>query len=168
MDKKHILLSFLLAFIIVVSAGIYFWSTQNQTTGGLQNTVLFSAIKGCAQTEKSVATGMGERALVDETGEEKAPKIEVNGNEIKYSRAINNQCCRTVEIQKEISSSAITIYEYWSGIGCRCICFSEIEAVLKNVPAGTYAVNVYEKGIKPGETELMEPKLIITQNVTIE
>lgn len=99
---------------------------------------------------------------------EREPKIEVNGDEIIYLRAISHLCCRKAEIQKEAGNSVINIYEMWSGEGCRCMCFSKIEARLQNVPSGSYTVNVYEKGTKPGSKEPMEQTLIISQEVVVE
>jgi hypothetical protein len=120
---------------------------------------LSSLVKGCAETDK----GMETRGA-DET--ERAPSITISGNQINYSRAINHQCCRKAVIEKEISGSAINIFEVWSGEGCRCICFSEIEATLENIPAGHYAVNVYEKGTKPDGTS-MEQATIISKEIDV-
>lgn len=141
-------------------------TTQTQPTpapaNNLQNITLSLLVKGCAETDKGMATkAFGE-------GIEQKPKIEVNGNEVLYSRAINHLCCRKAEIEKEIQNSVINIYEVWSGIGCKCMCFSEIGAKLSNVPSGTYAVNIYEKGTKPGSEEPMEQKLIISQNIVVQ
>jgi len=117
-------------------------------------------VKGCAETESSTAT--------KSSGTEKEPKIEMVGNKIIYSRAINNQCCRQAVMEKETKDNTINIYEVWSGVGCKCICFSEIEATIDNIPEGHYAVNVYEKGIKPGDNnEPMEQKLIIAKEVDV-
>ena len=164
MNNKIILL-LVLVVIIVGIAGIYFWQNPMQpvTSPNLQNMILLPSVKGCAETDKGMATKeFG-------GGTEQEPKIEVIGNEIVYSRAINHLCCRKVEIEKETEDSVINIYEVWSGVGCKCICFSEIEAKLQNVPAGTYTVNVYEKGVKPsGGNEPREEKLIISEEVTVQ
>lgn len=127
-----------------------------------QKIVLLPLIKGCAETDKGMATkSFGEEI-------ERSPSIEVTGNEIKYSRAINHLCCRKADIQKEINNSVINIFEVWDGVGCKCMCFSEIEATLTNIPSGDYTVNVYETGIKPGDGEPMEQELIITQEINIK
>jgi hypothetical protein len=120
---------------------------------------LSSSIKGCAESDRGMATTYGEE-------KEQEPKIEVTGNEIDYSRAINHTCCRKVDMQKEITGSSINIFEVWSGSGCYCMCFSNIGAKLTNIPVGHYTVNVYEKGTQPGgNNEPMEQKLIISQSV---
>jgi hypothetical protein len=150
--------SLIVTFCLITIAGIYWTWQQTQQQTQSQNFILFPSVKGCAETE----SGMSTKALGQT---EREPKIEVDGNEILYSRAINHLCCRKVEIEKEIENS-INIYEVWSGIGCKCICFSEIEARIKNVPPGNYTVNVYEKGTEPGG-EPMEQKLIISKNVVI-
>lgn len=163
MNNKIILPS-VLVIVIIGIAGIYFWQTSMQPTtpSNLQNIILSPLVKGCAETDKGMAIkSIGE-------GTEQEPKIEVNGNEALYSRAISHLCCRKAEIEKETENSVINIYEVWSGIGCKCMCFSEIEAKLQNVPSGTYKVNVYEKGTQPGSKEPMEQKLIISQNIVVQ
>jgi hypothetical protein len=127
-----------------------------------ENITLLSSVKGCAETEKGTTT----KSFGKET--EKEPIIKVNGNNVVYSRALNHLCCRKAEIEKEIGDFTINIYEVWSGVGCKCMCFSEIEAKLKNIPSGTYKVNVYEKGTKPGSDDPMEQTLIISDEVTIQ
>ena len=156
-----------LAFVVVIAGiiGIYFWQipTQPTTPSNLQNIILLPLVKGCAETDKGMTTkSFGERA-------EQEPKIEIVGNQIIYSRALNHLCCRKAEIEKETEYSIINIYEVWSGVGCKCMCFSEIEAKLENVPPGRYTVNVYEKGVKPGGgNKPMEEKLIISKEVTVQ
>ncbi|MBU3934444.1 hypothetical protein KKC00_00515 [Patescibacteria group bacterium] len=121
------------------------------------------SVKGCAESDQ----GMAIKELSG--GIEQEAKIEVLGNQIKYSRAIDHLCCRKADIEKEKENSIINIYEVWSGIGCKCMCFSEIEAILDNIPIGNYTVNVYEKGTQSGDNnEPMEQKLIISRGVDIK
>jgi len=127
-----------------------------------ENITLSSSVKGCAETKE----GTTAKSIGKET--EKEPTIKVNGNNVVYSRALNHLCCRKAEIEKEIDDFTINIYEIWTGIGCKCICFSEIEAKLKNIPSGTYKVNVYEKGTQPGTDEPMEQTLIISEEITVQ
>jgi hypothetical protein len=152
--------------IVIVTAGIigtYFWQTRPQSTTPLNlNSLAFTpTVTGCAETDK----GMASRSLGGTT--EQAPKIAVKGNQISYSRALNHLCCRKAEVSHKISGSAIDIYENWSGIGCRCQCFSEIKATLNNIPTGSYIISVYEQGTKPGSNEPLEQALIISQNIII-
>jgi len=122
--------------------------------------VLSSSIKGCAETDQGLATrGLNDDKLKD-------PAIEVIDGRLSYSRAINHTCCRKVEVQKNIEDSVINISEVWSGPSCRCICFSEISAILANIPAGNYTVNIFETGTQSDGTQ-MEAKLIITNEVNI-
>lgn len=154
------MLTLIFIVIIIGIIGIYFFQNQKNIIYSNQNIAFSYSVKGCAETDRGMAT--------KSINIEKEPNIEVFGNEIRYSRSINHLCCRKVEIYKEIENSVINIYEVWSGVGCRCICFSEIEAKLQNVPVGDYNINVYEKGTKPGSNELMEQKLIISKNITIK
>ena len=162
--NRIITLPLVLVIIVVGIAGIYFGQAPAQPTApsNLQNIVLSPSVKGCAETDNSMTT----KSIGGEAAQE--PKIEVIGNEIKYSRATNHLCCRKAEIEKETGGSVINIYEVWSGIGCKCICFSELAAKLQNVPSGTYTVNVYERGTQPGSEEPMEQKLIISQSIVVQ
>jgi hypothetical protein len=164
-------LSIVIILAVIVGAGALLYArrpekpyqpVEIQKTEKSEITLL-SSVKGCAESDQGMATkGFGE-------GIEQESKIEVLGNQIKYSRAINHLCCRKADIEKEKENSIINIYEVWSGIGCKCMCFSEIEAILDNVPIGNYTVNVYEKGTQPGDNnELMEQKLIMSQDVDIK
>jgi hypothetical protein len=100
-------------------------------------------------------------------GAEQGPGIGLDGAVITYSRATSHLCCRKVEITKEAVKHAINIYEIWSGMGCRCMCFSEITAELRDVPPGTYTVNVYAKGTEPLSGAPMEQVLIISREITV-
>jgi hypothetical protein len=91
----------------------------------------------------------------------------VIGNTLRYTRALQHQCCRKVEFEHEIQGTGITLYEVWSGEGCRCECFSELQVDLEFVPLGKYLVRVYEKGTQPGSSEPMEQKLLISVEISI-
>jgi len=118
-------------------------------------------VKGCAETD----LGMQSRAPGDE--DEQGPAIEVLGNTIRYTRAIEHQCCRMVQFEQTIQGANISLYEVWSGEGCRCECFSEVQADLEFFPSGDYLVRVYETGTQPGSSEPMEQKLLISAEVSI-
>jgi len=165
--SKLIIAIIIIVIIVALGYGIYQFlkptsSFPKSTSTAANEMVLSSLVKGCAETDKGMATN----SLSE--GTEQEPKIKVSGNQIKYSRAINHACCRKAEIQKEIVSSTINIFEDWSGVECNCICFSEIEATVSNIPSGSYLVNVYEKGTKPFNNEPIEQKLIITKGVHIK
>jgi len=117
-------------------------------------------IKGCALGKEEG----GSRSAWN--GEEQGPVIEVDGNTIRYARAIDHMCCRQVEFEKSIRGSTINLYEVWSGEGCRCMCFSEIGVSMEDIPAGTYTVRVYAKGIDT-DGGSMEENLIISSDVII-
>ncbi len=147
--------------------GIYSWrkpSTKPENYPTDSKVITFLPIvKGCAETDKNQVTKSFSNRV------EQPPTIKVVDNQIIYSRKINHLCCRKVKLDKQIQNSTINIYEIWSGIGCKCICFSDIKATLGNVPKGTYKVNVYEKGTEPGDSNTpMNQKLIISQQISIE
>jgi hypothetical protein len=122
---------------------------------------LSPAVKGCAETDQ----GMTSRASSGES--EKEPSIEVIGNTLRYTRSLQHQCCRKVEFDYEIQGADITLYEVWSGEGCRCMCFSEIQVDLEFIPAGNYRMRVYEKGTQPGSNEPMVTKLLISVEISV-
>jgi hypothetical protein len=122
---------------------------------------LSPTVKGCAETDQ----GMASRIPGGES--EKDPSIEVIGNMLRYTRALQHQCCRKVEFEQEIQGANITLYEVWSGVGCRCECFSELQVDLEFIPAGNYLVRVYEKGTQPGSSEPMEEKLLISVEISV-
>ena len=153
--------SMLLLFLLLIVFVILYVPTivKIPESPNLENVSFSSTIKGCAQRER----GMAPRGNLTE---EKEPSIANEGNKIEYSRALNHLCCRMVIVDKKIEGWTINIYENWSGSGCRCMCFSEISAIVENLPKGTYTVNVYERGINPDGSQ-MEEKLIISDLVTI-
>ncbi|MFH1448119.1 MAG: hypothetical protein ABIG39_04610 [Candidatus Micrarchaeota archaeon] len=118
------------------------------------------SVKGCAETENGLTT---RGPLQTDRG----PSIVVSEGEVSYSRALNHLCCRKAVVEKEIRLSEINIFEVWGGQGCRCMCFSEIEANLSNLTPGKYMINVYETGTKPGSEEPLENREIIRQEITV-
>ena len=162
MRKKFILIIAIIAVVGIVS--IYIWQSPTQLPSSNSQDVIFSfLVKGCAETDSGMAVkSSGEGEII-----EQEPEIEIIGGKIIYSRAINHLCCRKAEIEKEIGESTINIYEVWSGLGCKCICFSEIEAEIENLPSETYTINVYEKGTDPTTQEPMEEKLIISRAIDL-
>lgn len=153
---KKTAVAFLMLVIIIAFLIIGLSVLSTHLSPNPENIVLTSWIRGCAESETGTAT----RSLMD--GAERPPVMEIQGDRVVYSRAIHHLCCRKVVIEKEITNSTITLYETWSGPGCRCICFSKIEATLSPVPQGSCFVNVYERGMEPGGVYPMEIKLIIS------
>ena len=145
-------------FLLVMLAGC---SAQATPLPSTPEPLLSPTVKGCAETDQ----GMVSRAAGGENEQE--PAIEVIGDTLRYMRALQHQCCRKVEFEHEIPGAEITLYEVWSGEGCRCECFSEIQADLEFIPAGNYLVRVYEKGTLPGSSEPMEQKLLISIEISI-
>ncbi len=118
-----------------------------------------SSVKGCAEN----ANGMAVRGWESERG----PTVVVCGNQVTYSRAINHQCCRKAVVEHDVFTYTINIFETWSGEGCRCMCFSEMDATVNNLPPGRYMVNIYERGTKPNG-EPMEQTTVLSQEVKIK
>lgn len=154
-----------IAVLAAAAAGTYFWLAAARPTGPdqAQESLFRPLVKGCAETDE------GQAAKTRIAGGEHEAEITAGEGSIEYSRAISHLCCRQAELEKETEGFKINIYENWSGIGCRCMCFSEIGANLENLPAGEYEVSVYERGIEPGEEEKpMEERLIISENIAVK
>jgi hypothetical protein len=114
------------------------------------------SVKGCAET----ISGQSSKGLINQSAQTRIDLIE---NEIIYQRYVTHLCCRKAVVEYEINRSIIDIYEIWSGIGCKCMCYSEINASISGLTPGEYLINVYETGIEPGSNESMTPRLLITE-----
>ncbi|MBD3311894.1 hypothetical protein GF352_00310 [archaeon] len=117
-------------------------------------------ITGCAETINGTTT---RSRMPDNT----SPSITVKNGVLEYYRATSHLCARKAVVEHEINKSIITLYEVWTGLGARCICFSEINASIKGLTNGNYLVNVYETGVKPGSNESMTPRLLVTETINI-
>jgi len=118
-------------------------------------------VTGCAETEEGMSTR-------DLTPDNVSPSITNVNGVIYYNRSISHLCCRKAIVNYDFNQSIINIYEYWTGVGCRCICYSKINATIQGLSKGSYLVNVYETGVKPGSDEIMTPKLIVTDTITVK
>ena len=92
--------------------------------------------------------------------------MEAQGNTVKYYRADYHLCCRRVEMKFEVRDNQIKIYEVWHGRGCRCQCYSSLEAIVDKLPPGNYQVEVYKTGTDP-ILDKGEPKLLISRKIHI-
>jgi len=122
------------------------------------NEVTFNyTIAGCGETINGTATRAPQ--------EDKTAMIDLNGTSLVYERGVNHLCCRKVEVNYTMDNQIINIYEKWSGLGCRCECYTDIKAIINGLSQGEYVVNVYETGIEPETNETMTPRLLVTQIV---
>jgi|Deesub1362B_J571_1020462.scaffolds.fasta_scaffold00184_27 hypothetical protein len=157
MDNKIVLLA-----IVLILGGVMYVFYQIPVQ---KNIVFVSDVEGCAANLSNPSNQSNPPISAKSFKNEQEPDIEVIEDKIVYSRAISHLCCRKVELKHEVEGSTINIYEVWSGVGCKCICFSRITAKLSTA-AGEYTVNVYETGTKPNG-EPMGRKLIISKVVDV-
>ncbi len=151
----------LTGLFVLVYFGFYIYNNGNDTYYGSVENVSFSYdVSGCAKTDR----GMGTKSFGDRDVE---PTIYVKGDEVVYYRALNHMCCRKVDLYYDVEGMEINIYENWTGTGCKCICFSEIEGKLKGLGKGKYRINVYEAGTEPASGKDMEKKLIFKSDVKV-
>lgn len=165
--RGHAVLAAVIA-VAVVAAGFCVWYNLRKPTklpdeqAGVVGISFLPSVKGCAET------GQGMAAKTRSLNSEQEPEIRVEGSTIAYSRAISHLCCRKAELEKEVEGFSVSVYENWSGLGCKCMCFSQISASLENLSAGDYEVSVYERSVEPGGNgEPMEERLIISKKVTV-
>jgi hypothetical protein len=156
--KRVLLLLILLAATVLIVSFLFAPPPTPPHSGEI---MLTSLVQGCAETEEGMAT----RSLGEEIDRE--PTLTVQRDQITYTRAIHHLCCRKVEIRGEITGATIALSEHWSGPGCRCICFSEIEATLANLPSGSYNLTISEQGTEPGSEMPMETTVLLYQEVAI-
>lgn len=96
-------------------------------------------VKGCASQENI------KRSFYSPIHNKEHIKVIAKDNSILYQRSINHLCCKNVSLSYNIKDkTTINIYEIWKGTGCKCLCFSEINATISNLPRGEYHVNLYE------------------------
>ena len=101
------------------------------------------------------------------TDVQQEPRVVVAGTSLQYSRALNHQCCRTVEFRHHLQGSEIRVVEFWTGLGCRCICFSSLDVTLDNIQPGDYTITVYETGTLPRTEETYPEVLLLSETIQI-
>lgn len=132
--KHTIFFIIVVGIILVIYAGTFVIKDQKQT----QQVVFVPSVKGCAEKIQEQA--------IRGVGKEEPPQITLTENRgLRYYRAISHQCCKMAELSYEIENTNIKIYENWRGEGCRCICYSEISAEIKDLKPDTYNVQVIKK-----------------------
>ncbi|MFA5106713.1 MAG: hypothetical protein WC497_00100 [Patescibacteria group bacterium] len=114
-----------------------------------------SLVRGCNSDSEKISRGISLNVA------EKQASLEVNQTAVVYRRTVSHACCLTVELTHEQSQRAIVIKEKWSGSPCRCLCTTQTQAVLSNIPAGEYALTVIE------QSPTNEQKPLLTQSVAI-
>jgi len=114
-------------------------------------------ITGCAETLEGTAT----RSIIQEVN----PSIKLINDSITYERGAVHLCCRQAIMNYTINNNIINLYEEWNGPGCRCQCYTDLKATIKNINHGTYVVNVYKTG-NATSGEAITPLLLITETVT--
>jgi hypothetical protein len=133
---------------------------SNGNQPDLSAVVLSTGVQGCAAPQRGAGSQPGQ-------GDERPPALAVRDGNLVYTRATNHLCCRSVTFEWAAAGRALTLYEVWGGVGCRCMCYSELEAQLSRLPAGEYTVQVALKGVDAdGETPLA-PETLLEQTINI-
>jgi len=113
--------------------------------------MLTSRVTGCAATSTGVTVRTRSAQKVIE------PTIEAGFGWMRYVRATQHQCCREVEIRKQVTKSSITLTEFWTCEGCRCMCFSRIDVTVSNLPPAEYSVIIRSSGTHPHTNTPIKP-----------
>ncbi len=159
--ERNLFLFFSVWFVAMTTICIVFMTDLGRVeTVEVLKPFFSSSVKGCAESD----SGVNVRGLEQN---DRGPGFLLSGNQLVYYRAVNHLCCRKAVVRSEVTGSRIDVYEVWSGQGCRCMCFSEIEASIERLAPGRYTVNVYETGTKPGSSEQMEKTTILTKELLI-
>ncbi len=114
------------------------------------------SISGCAETEKGMAT----RSLLNRPNELVITPL---ADGFRFHHALTHQCCRKAELTHRIEEQVITIFETWGGEGCRCMCFSELDAQLTGLERSGYHIQIIECGRLPNGTPM--PERIIHKSI---
>jgi hypothetical protein len=95
--------------------------------------------------------------------------IRAEGDSIIYERFVSHGCCRKVRVNSEKQGNVITITEFWWGKICKCMCSSDVTAVIRQLPKGEYRVYAIETGTDPIDDKPTSGKdTVMSQLVTIK
>ncbi len=119
---------------------------------GTERTPIFQEkITGCAAESTQETRSEG-------PGTEEGPALTLEGSTLRYTHAVNHNCCSNLATTAEEKDSRIVFTESWQGKVCRCVCFSEIDDSLSDLKPGSYQVEVIQKG----DPDALEPDKEIT------
>lgn len=95
--------------------------------------------------------------------------IRGEGDSIIYKRYVSHGCCRKVRVNTEKQGNVITISEFWWGRICKCMCSSDVKAVIRHLSEGTYQVYAIETGTDPIDDKPNDGKdTVMRQLITIK
>ena len=143
-----------------LAGGLFFFACNNkqpqqgaESNKPVRDTLISSwSVKGCAEAAQRATTkfpGSGEFTDYPDLPVPGVDEIAVNGDSIVYHRFVHHGCCRKVKLSTERKDNVITITEYWWGQICKCMCQSDLRAVVNKLPKGTYQVYAIETGTDP-------------------
>lgn len=119
---------------------------------------LIFEVVGCAET------GEGTAVRGKSVFEEKEPVIDYRDGQIIYERTLRHLCCRKAEVIHKVrqgyDEKELSLFEMWSGRGCRCMCQSHIMAALEGMEPGRYDVRVMVTGVNPDGTPMTEQGIV--------
>ena len=92
--------------------------------------------------------------------------LEVKPGTILYSGSEGHACCLRVDVQKQITGQKITLTQAWSGMPCRCLCTSLIQATISNLPPGQYQIELYRIDDSAYST-MKDPKLVFQETTNV-
>jgi hypothetical protein len=128
-------------------------------------------VKGCARDANKEDREIPSKGEVRDYPDLPMPvenSIKAERDSIIYNRYVSHGCCRKVKVNTEKQGNVITITEYWWGQICKCMCSSDVTAVIRQLPKGVYQVYAVETGTDPfddkpanGRDTVMSQKVII-------
>jgi len=182
------------ALICLMTAGLLFIScnqkqSPQQTGSGNSvqhnngNIVIHSAasdtsvltswqVKGCAEVALKENTKSISTEKYKEYNSLLSPGengINAEGDSIIYTRYVSHGCCRKVKVNTEIHGNVINITEFWWGQICKCMCSSDVKAVIRHLTKGEYQVYAVETGTDPFDDKPTNGRdTVMRQQVTIK
>jgi hypothetical protein len=96
------------------------------------------------------------------------PQLTIAGDSLVYQRFESHLCCRKVIMTATKEKQEIIFTEYWSGMGCKCKCESQLKAVLRKLTTGTYRILIIQKATDPFDDKTpLQPDTLYNAPMTI-
>jgi len=141
---------------------------------GFKDTLLSASwfVKGCAEIAAKGDTKFQPKGEYKDYNDLPVPgenSIKAEGDSIIYTRYVSHGCCRKVKVNTEKKGNVITITEFWWGQICKCMCSSDVKAVIRHLPNGFYQVYALETGTDPFDDKPTKGSdTLMSQQVTIK
>jgi len=146
MKKRVLFVVFLFSFLFILGCKT---STITEKKG-----MLSYSIKGCINKQ-----------FIAKRSIEEPITIEATEDLITFQHKANHLCNLDIELQQTIKNAQITVIEVFTGQGARCVCDSEISAIISPLEKGVYNLKIYKK-LNDNPPELVKEANIAVGQIT--